>query len=78
MNIRDAVIQIIVEALGVEPGAISDESNLKDNLGAGSPQLLEMALAIEELFLFGISDRALGKLYTVGDVVAYVKNKTES
>ena len=78
MNIRDAVIQIIVEELGVEPGAISDESNLKDNLGAGSPQLLEMAMAIEELFSVVISDRALGKLHTVGDVVAYVKSKTES
>lgn len=75
MNIRTTVIDIIAEEIGAKHDAITDDASLMQDLGADSPHLYEMALAIEEQFGFEIPDKDLARLHTVGQVIAYVQRK---
>lgn len=72
MTSRDAVIVTIVTEFDVEASRVSDDANLRDDLGATSPDLLELALAIEEQVGIQVPDAALAQFRTVADVVRYV------
>jgi acyl carrier protein len=76
MNDRDILFEIIAKELDVERSAISEGSTL-DELGADSPHLLELALAIEAQFGITVPDADLARLRTapVSDVITYVQRR---
>jgi|GEM_PF-1396569 len=78
MSTKDTVIQIIATELGIDPGSIAESSSLVDELGADSPHLLEIALAIEEQFGVKVSDAELAKLHTVSDIVTHVQRNIDA
>jgi acyl carrier protein len=78
MNIRDTVIQIVATELEADPGSITESISFVDDLGADSPHLLEIALAIEEQFGVKVPDAELASFRTVGDVVAYVQRNVSA
>lgn len=73
-NSRSKVVEIIAKELEVEQEAISEDRTLED-LGVTSPNLLEIAMAIEEEFAIKISDKTLGGFRDVGDIITYVKDR---
>ena len=74
MEIRDRVRQTIAHELDVEASGVSDEDSLEE-LGAASAQLLEITLAVEELFGIEVPDTALARFRTVGDIVVFVEKR---
>ena len=72
MSNRDKTIEIIAKELDVETDVVSEGTTL-DELGTTSPQLLEIALGIEEHFKVKVSDDSLAEFRTVGDIIEYVQ-----
>lgn len=74
----DKVKEIIVEQLGVDPVDVTLEASFIDDLGADSLDIVELIMALEEEFDIEIPDEEAEKFPTVGNVVNYIKEHTES
>ena len=67
--------EIIAEQLNTDAAAITEESTIKDALGADSLDLFEMVMALEDEYSVEIPAEDLQNLLTVGDVMKYLKDK---
>jgi acyl carrier protein len=70
--IFEKVRSIIVEQLGVEEGAVASETSFEE-LNADSHDIVELIMALEEMFSMEIPDEDAEKILTVGAAVAYIK-----
>lgn len=71
----EKVKEIIEEQLSLDGVEITEASSFKDDLGADSLDLFELVMALEEEFGTEIPSEDLEKIATVGDVIAYLKDK---
>ena len=76
MAAQDRVSEIIGEQLGVSAEEIKPEASFIDDLGADSLDIVELVMAMEEAFDIEIPDDDAEKLKTIGDAMAYVKERT--
>ena len=60
------------EQLGVEAGEIVSESNILDDLGADSLDVVELVMALEDEFDIEVPDEAAESIRTIADVERYV------
>ena len=72
MSIERDVTRIIKEQLDVDEKDITLDARFIDDLSADSLGVVELVLAFEEAFEIDIPDEDTEKLYTVGDVIAYI------
>lgn len=68
----ETVKKMLVDDLQVEPGDITMESELINDLGINSLELADLVLMCEEKFGIEIKDDDIHKFITVGDVVNYL------
>ena len=68
---------MIAETLGVNEAAITEGATFKEDLGADSLDLFELAMALEDEFGIEIPTEDLEKIATVGDVVEYINAHKE-
>ena len=74
----DKAIEIIRETLRLGGMEINEDTNLKEDLGADSLDLFEVAMAFEEEFDVEIPTEELEKFTTVGSIAEYMrKNSAE-
>ena len=74
----DKAIEIIRETLRLGDKEINEDTNLKEDLGADSLDLFEVAMAFEEEFDVEIPTEELEKYTTVGSIAEYMrKNSAE-
>lgn len=79
MSDLDAKVKdIIVEQLGVDANEVTPEASFIDDLGADSLDTVELVMAFEEEFDIEIPDEDAEKMATVGDAIAYLKEKLAS
>ena len=71
-SVRDRVIEIIVEQLGVDKEQVVDDAKFVEDLGADSLDTVELVMALEEEFGAEIPDDEAEKLTTVGEAIAYI------
>jgi len=76
--IEDKVKQIIVDHLSVDPAAVIPSARIMADLGADSLDAVEIILTLEKEFDIHIRDEDVVKLYTVKDVVDYVRSRVKS
>jgi acyl carrier protein len=69
----DKIIEIIAKQLGIGEETINDKTNIMDDLGADSLDIVEMLMAIEENFGVTVPDDVIPGLKTVGDILEYVE-----
>lgn len=74
-KIFEKVKQIIVENLGKDPGTITKDADLRNDLGITSLELIGMVMEFEDTFDVEISEDGLEKIKTVGDIVEYIEDK---
>ena len=60
--------------LGVQEDNVTMDTNIIDDLGADSLDMVELIMALEEEFDCEIPDDVAEKIKTVGDLVRYVEN----
>jgi len=71
----EKVKEIIQEQLNLDGVEITEASSFKDDLGADSLDLFELVMAFEEEYGIEIPTEDLENIATVGDIMAYMKNK---
>lgn len=71
-NIKERVIKIVVEQLGVDPKEITVESSFVDDLGADSLDTVELVMALEEEFETEIPDEDAEKITTIQQAIEYI------
>lgn len=66
---------VIEEKLNAEGAEITEGTRFKEDLDADSLDLFEMVMALEDEFGLEIPSEDLEQMLTVGDVMAYLKDK---
>ncbi|MCR5783864.1 MAG: acyl carrier protein [Clostridia bacterium] len=69
--------EVICEFVDLKPGDITLETNVRNDLGMNSLELINMAVAIEDEFGVEIPDRAASGLETIGDAIDIIKEYME-
>ena len=73
-EIKEKVVEIIVDNLGVDAAEVKDEASFTNDLGADSLDTVELIMELEKQFDVTIPDTDAEKIQTVGDAVAYIEN----
>jgi acyl carrier protein len=76
-TVDERVAQIIAEQLGAKPAQIVPDASFIDDLGADSLAIVQLVMAIEEVFDIEIPDADADQLQTIGDAVAYLHQRLE-
>ena len=64
--------ELIADQLSVDADSITEASSFKEDLGADSLDLFELAMAFEEEFSVEIPSEDLEQITTVADVMNYL------
>lgn len=74
MNL-EKLAKLVAEQLNIGEEEIKENTNFKDDLGADSLDLFELAMAMEEEFEIEIPSEDLETIKTVGDALKYIEAK---
>jgi len=77
-EIREKVISIVAEQMGVDKGEISDETNFVNDLNADSLDTVELVMEFEDEFETSIPDEEAEKIQTVGQAIEFIKANQSS
>jgi acyl carrier protein len=72
-DIKNKVISIIVDKLGVEESEVTMEASFTNDLGADSLDTVELIMEFEKEFNIAIPDDHAENIATVGDAVTYIE-----
>jgi len=72
-DIKEKVISIVCDRLGVTPDKLNDSVSYTKDLGADSLDLVELVMALEDTFGMNIPDEETQKIQTIGDTVNYIQ-----
>jgi len=70
--LKDRIRGLVCEQLGVDAAELRSESDILDDLGADSLDVVELVMAIEETFDIEVPDEDAEGMRTLGDVERYV------
>ena len=80
-SVKERVIDIVAEQLGVSKDQVTPETSFVNDLGAASLDTVELVMELEEEFDIQIPDDQAEKIKTVGEAIdfieAAVKNKQQ-
>ncbi len=63
-----AVLDILVEQLGVQETQLTPDARLEEDLGADSLDIVEITMSVDERFNISVPDEVAEKVSTVGDL----------
>jgi acyl carrier protein len=69
----DKIIDILSKQLQVDRSKISEDSNIMENLGADSLDVVEISMAIEQEFNISVADEEIVNFKTPKDIVTYLE-----
>ncbi len=72
-DISARVKKIIVDKLGVEEAAVTNEASFANDLGADSLDTVELIMEFEKEFNISIPDEKAETITTVGQAIAYLE-----
>lgn len=72
--VLDKVKEILSSQFDVEADSITQETDIVDDLGADSLDLVDMLMSLEDEFNIGeVPDEMVEKIRTVGQLVTYIE-----
>ena len=72
----ERVIAVLADKLSKNEAEIKPESNIKEDLGADSLDMVEVIMGLEDEFNIEISEDDAAKISTVAEIVKYLEEKT--
>ena len=72
-QIKEKVIAIVAEQMGVDKGEITMDTNFVNDLNADSLDTVELVMEFEDEFETSIPDEEAEKIQTVGQAVTFIK-----
>ena len=76
-EIASKVKALIVDKLGVEESAVTNEASFTNDLGADSLDTVELIMEFEKEFGISIPDDQAEKITTVGDAISYIETNVK-
>ena len=73
MEINEKLRQIIANQLRIETDSVEDTTDIVEDLGADSLDIVEILMVIEEQFGVSIPDDEVTGLKNIGDIQAYIE-----
>ena len=73
-NLTDKVKEIIAKQLSVKVDDIKEETNIAEELGADSLDLVEILMSLEDEFGVSIPDEAIPEIKTIKDIVEFIES----
>lgn len=73
MSTFEKVRDILAEQFEIDPSEISAETNIVDDIGADSLDIVELIMELEDSYGITISDEDAPALTTVGKIVDYIE-----
>src|SRR6266850_5511781 len=74
-EIKEKVIQIVCDNLGVSKEQVTDSTSFTEDIGADSLDIVELVMELEEEFEITIPDEEAEKIKTVGQAIDYIEAK---
>ncbi len=74
-EISEKARRIFVDTFDLEPGQVTPEANLRNNLRMDSTEVVELAVALEQEFNIELRDGELSNKQQVADVIRIVRSK---
>lgn len=70
----EKVREILCDQLEIDPEEITLDTNIVDDLGADSLDLVDFVMSLEDEFDQEIPDEDIEGIKTIGDIVSYIEN----
>ena len=71
----DKIMDLLAKQLRIDANTLSPDTNIVEDLGADSLDIVEMLMAIEENFGITVSDEEAVTLKTIADVADFIEKK---
>ncbi len=65
---------ILAEQFDVQDDSLKNDTDLQDDLGADSLDVVDLLMSIEDEFEIEIPDEEIENIRTVGDLVSYIES----
>ena len=75
MDIFEQVKKILCDQLDLEEEQVNEDSEVIDDVGADSLDIVDLVMTLEEEFDTEIPDEDIENLKTVGDIVKYIEDR---
>lgn len=72
--VLEKVKAILSEQFDVEEDTITPETNISDDLGADSLDVVDLLMSIEDEFEIEVPDEEVENIKTVGELVKYIED----
>lgn len=72
--VLEKVKKILSEQFQVEEDSITANTNIAEDLGADSLDVVDILMSIEDEFEIEVPDEEIENIRTVGELVNYIKN----
>lgn len=69
--------EVICRYVEIDPETLTEETNIRSELGLNSLELINIAVAIEDEFDVEIPDREVGNIETLGDAIKIIEKYLE-
>ncbi len=69
----DKVKKILSEQFDVDVNELTDTTNIEEDLGADSVEVIDLLMSLEDEFQIEIPDEAIDEIRTIGDLAAYIE-----
>ena len=69
----DKVKKILSEQFDVDMNDLTDTTNIEEDLGADSVEVIDLLMSLEDEFQIEIPDEAIDEIRTIGDLAAYIE-----
>lgn len=73
----EKVREIIAKQLSLKLEDVKNESNIAEDLGADSLDLVEILMSLEDEFGISIPDEVIPQIKTIKDVVEYIEKNSK-
>jgi len=73
--VKDRVIEIVCENLGVNKDQVTEKTSFIEDVGADSLDIVELIMELEEEFEINIPDEQAEKIKTVGEAIEYIERE---
>ncbi len=71
--VMDKVKRILSEQFDVDMSDLTDNTNIEEDLGADSVEVIDLLMSLEDEFDVEIPDEAIDEIRTVGELTAYIE-----
>ena len=76
MDIFEQVKKILCDQLDLDEEQVTEDSEVIDDLGADTLDIVDLVMTLEEEFDTEIPDEDIENLRTVGDIVKYIEERS--